>query len=65
MSEKEPKCYLKDALNKNELVSTYLGVDGDRIIIWGEESLRYAGVYTRGDFVTEDEARETRPELFV
>ena len=65
MSDKESECYLKIALDRGELVGTYLRGSGDRIIIWGEESLRYAGVYTRGDFVTEDEARETRPELFV
>ena len=65
MSQTKPECYLKEALAKNELVSVYLSVGGDRVIIWGEESLRYAGVYTRGDFVTEEEAKETRPELFV
>lgn len=57
--------YLKEALLQGELVIARLHKYRDRVYVWGDDGATWAGVYRREEFITEEEARELRPELFI
>ena len=61
--------YLEEALKECVLIEVDLRKFKDRVIIWGnavpEECKRWARVYTRSEFLSENEARNKYPEAFI